>query len=75
MNRTTKERNRKIFAGYSAGKTPDQLAQTHGLGRATVMGIIGIERHRLEVSVDRYYEELRSSLGLEPLVLPKIPAE
>jgi Mor family transcriptional regulator len=68
MKVKTKERNREIFAGYRSGKTARQLAQSYGLARSTVIAILGIERHRLQVSNDRFYEKLRSSLGLQPWV-------
>lgn len=58
-------RNREIFANYQAGRTTKQLAQTYGLTRHTVIAIIGIERHRLEVSIDDFYEEQRVSMGLQ----------
>ena len=57
-------RNREIFANYQAGQTTKQLAQTYGLTRHTVIAIIGTERHRLEVSIDDFYEEQRVSMGL-----------
>jgi hypothetical protein len=65
MKRKTAERDREIFAGYKAGRTPEQLAQTFGLAIGTVTGIIGSERHRREVCIDEFYEVLRSS-GLQP---------
>lgn len=66
--KTTIARNREIFANYQAGKTTKQLAQTYGLTRHTVIAIIGTERHRLEVSIDEFYEVLRVAAGLEPSV-------
>jgi Mor family transcriptional regulator len=70
MRTKTIERNREIFAGYVAGKTMVELAQTYGLVRQTITAIIGIERHRLEVSNDKFYEALRLSSGLRPWVKP-----
>ncbi len=70
MGAKTRARNREIFAGYRAGKTTDQLAQAYGLGRQSIIAIIGIERHRLEVSIDTFYEGQRSALGLQPWVKP-----
>jgi len=66
--KTTIARNREIFANYQAGKTTKQLAQTYGLNRHTVIAIIGIERHRLEVSIDAFYEGQRLSAGLQTWV-------
>jgi Mor family transcriptional regulator len=65
MNTKTKLRNREIFAGYIAGETTQKLAQSYGLARPTIVAIIGNERHQLEVSVDEFYERLRSSSGLQ----------
>jgi hypothetical protein len=62
--KTTITRNREIFANYQAGQTTTQLAQTYGLNRHTVIAIIGIERHRLEVSIDKFYEGQRLSTGI-----------
>jgi Mor family transcriptional regulator len=66
--KTTIARNREIFANHQAGKTTQQLAQTYGLNRHTVIAIIGIERHRLEVSIDEFYEGQRLSTGLQTWV-------
>ena len=66
MRTKTIARNREIFAGYRAGKSTKELAQAYGLASHTVIAIIGIERHRLEVSLDAFYEGLRSSSGLQP---------
>jgi Mor family transcriptional regulator len=62
--KTTIERNREIFANYQAGQTTKHLAQTYGLNRHTVIAIIGTERHRLEVSIDEFYEGQRALTGL-----------
>jgi hypothetical protein len=70
MRTKTIARNREIFAGYRAGKTTEQLALTYGLARPTITAIIVVERHRLEVSVDEFYEALRSSSGLKTWVKP-----
>ena len=63
--KATIARNREIFACYQAGQTTKQLAQTYGLARHTVIAIIGIERHRFEVSIDEFYEGQRVSTGLQ----------
>lgn len=65
--KTTISRNREIFANYQAGKTAEELAQTYGLTRHTVIAIIGTERHRLEVSIDDFYEGQRILTGLQTL--------
>ncbi|MBA2589138.1 MAG: hypothetical protein H0U98_11025 [Alphaproteobacteria bacterium] len=69
MGAKTVERNRKIFADYITGTTTQQLAQTYGLARPTIIAIVGVERHKLEVSADAFYEGLRSS-GLHPWIKP-----
>ena len=58
-------RNREIFAKHQAGQATKQIAQTYGLTRHTVIAIIGIERHRFEVSIDEFYEGQRVSTGLQ----------
>ena len=68
MRTKTVERNREIFAHYRAGKTTEQLAQGYGLAPPTIAAIINVEKHRLEVSNDEFYESLRSSSGLQPWV-------
>jgi Mor family transcriptional regulator len=70
MRIQTKERNREIFACYMIGKKTQQLSQSYGLARPTIVAIISTERHRLEVSVDEFYESLRSSSGLRRWVKP-----
>lgn len=66
--KATIARNREIFAQYQAGQTTAQLAQTYGLNRHTVVAIIGLERHRLEVSNDAFYEGQRLTLGVQAWV-------
>ena len=63
-SRKTTNRNRAILADHLAGKTPSQLAQIHGLTPASIAAIITFERHKLDVSIDGFYEQLRSSLGI-----------
>ncbi|MEO8301501.1 MAG: hypothetical protein ABI608_06900 [Rhizomicrobium sp.] len=57
-------RNRAIFAEHLAGKTAAQLAQDYALTRASVVAIVTFEKHRLDVSADGFYEQLRASLGI-----------
>ncbi len=64
MRTTTTERNREIFASFKAGKSVDELAGLYGLAPTTIGAIIRIEGHKLEVSVDDFYSELRRLLGL-----------
>ena len=55
----TAVRNREIFAAYQQGESPEDLAERYGLSRLTVCEIIRIERHKVAVSVDEFYEEQR----------------
>ena len=66
MKPETAERNRKIFAGFRAGKTVSQLAESYGLAPTTVAGLLHAERHRLEVSVEEFYCCLRRALEPQP---------
>ena len=63
-SRKTTNRNRAILADHLAGKTSFQLAQIHGLTPASIAAIITFERHKLDVSIDGFYEQLRLSLGI-----------
>ena len=65
MRTTTTERNREIFASFQAGKFVTELAEIYDLAPTTVGALIRIERHKLEVSVDDFYCDLRRSLGLQ----------
>jgi Mor family transcriptional regulator len=56
----TTERNREIFAAYQQGKTIGELAELHGLSEITVHQIIRVEGHKVAVSVDSFYQEIRS---------------
>ena len=64
-SRKTEKRNREIFAAYQRGMTPFELAANYGLTRASIVAIICLEQHRLEVSEDAFYQQLRVSLGIE----------
>ncbi len=65
-HRKTTNRNREIFLDFRAGKTPAELAEIYGLSRASIVAIVCVEKHRLEVSEDSFYQQLRASLGVEP---------
>jgi len=65
MRTTTTERNREIFASFQAGKSVSELAEIYGLALTTIGALIRIEGHKLEVSLDDFYCELRRSLGLQ----------
>ena len=66
MRTKTTERNREIFAAFRAGKTVSQLAESYGLARITIASLLNIERHKLAVSVDEFYCDLRRLLGPQP---------
>jgi|GEM_PF-2817975 len=63
MRTPTTERNREIFASFQAGKLVSELAEIYGLAPTTIGALIRIEGHKLEVSLDDFYRELRRSLG------------
>jgi hypothetical protein len=63
-SRKTTNRNRAILADHLAGKTSSQLARIYGLAPASVTAIITFEKHKLDVSLDGFYEQLRLSLGI-----------
>jgi len=65
MRTTTTERNRKIFASFQAGKSVSDLAEFYGLAPTTIGALVRIEGHKLEVSVDDFYCDLRRSVGLQ----------
>ena len=53
-------RNREIFAAYQHGETTGDLARRYGISGQTVGQIIRAERHKIAVSVDAFYTEMRS---------------
>jgi hypothetical protein len=53
-------RNREIFAARQQGESIEELAEHHGLSNITVCEIIRVERHKIAVSVDAFYQEIRS---------------
>ena len=64
--RKTTNRNREIFVDFRSGKTPSELAEIYRLSRASIVAIICVEKHRLEVSEDAFYQQLRLALGVQP---------
>lgn len=73
-HRKTTNRNREIFLDFRSGKTPAELAAIYGLSRASIVAIVCVEKHRLEVSEDVFYQQLRESLGI-PSFTADIAAE
>jgi hypothetical protein len=55
----TGTRNRSIFAAYIAGRAINELAKQYGLTDARIIAILSSERHRIAVSPDPVYCELR----------------
>jgi Mor family transcriptional regulator len=53
-------RSRAIFAAYQRGESIGELARRHRLSEVSVHQIIRGERHKVAVSVDAYYEEMRA---------------
>ena len=53
-------RNREIYAAYQLGEAIGNLAERYELSRLTVDQIIRAERHKIAVSVDAFYERMRS---------------
>ena len=53
-------RNREIFAAYQNGNSAADLANRYGLSTVTIREILRIERHKVAVSADQFYEEMRS---------------
>jgi len=60
MIQKTATRNREIFAAYQTGETIERLTMRYGISGQTVSRIIGIERHKIDVSVDDFYQEMRA---------------
>ena len=56
----TAVRNREIFAAYQQGECVGELAERHRLSEITIHQIIRGERHKVAVSVDAFYREMRS---------------
>jgi Mor family transcriptional regulator len=58
----TAVRNREIFAAHQQGDSIGVLAERHGLSEITVHQIIRGERYKIDVSVDAFYQEMRSQM-------------
>ena len=61
MKRKTADRNREIFATYSAGEIPEEIARTYGLSPVTLRQIILTGMHKRAVSGDAFYAGLRKT--------------
>jgi uncharacterized protein (DUF433 family) len=55
----TADRNREILAAYEFGHSTSQLAAFYGLTAKSVRQILAMERHRLAVSREAFYANLR----------------
>ena len=60
MIQKTSMRNREIFAAYQTGESIEHLTKRYGISGQTVSRIIGIERHKIDVSVDDFYQKMRA---------------
>jgi hypothetical protein len=71
MLRTYKngERNRSILLAYIEGHSIEQLALSHSLATTTIRGIVSVERHRVAVSPEPEYCELRGKIELADWML------
>ena len=58
----TAARNREIFAAFQQGESVGELAERHRLSEITIHQIIRGERHKVAVSVDAFYKEMRSHM-------------
>ena len=56
----TEIRNREIFAAHQRGEPIGDLASRYELSLKTVDQIIRAERHKIAVSIDAFYEHMRS---------------
>ena len=55
----TGQRNRKIFAAHENGESIEKLARRHKLSSETVQHILAAERHKIAVSLEAFYKEIR----------------
>ena len=55
-------RNRSILLAHVEGHSIEQLATWHSLAPVTVRGILSIERHRVDVSPEPEYCDLRDKI-------------
>ena len=58
----TGARNRSTFAAHAAGRTIDELANEYLLTRTRLAAILTSERHRIAVSPDPNYCDLRDRI-------------
>jgi Mor family transcriptional regulator len=56
----TATRNREIFSAHQNGESIEGLARRYGLAVVTVREIIRVEKHKVAVSVEGYYEDQRA---------------
>jgi len=58
--RRTTDRNREMFARFKAGQTVESLGEQYDLSVARVRAVLIDEKHKHEVSVEGFYQALRS---------------
>lgn len=56
----TAVRNREIFIAFQQGESIENLAKRYELVGGTIREIIRIEKHKIAVSADAFYEGLRT---------------
>jgi hypothetical protein len=74
MMKKTATRNREIFSAHRNGESIEDLAKRYGLAELTVRELIRVEKHKVAISIEHFYEELRlreSADGAEALELLK----
>jgi hypothetical protein len=65
----TAMRNRGIFAAYERGESAGDLANRYELFNITVDQIIRCKRHKIAVSGEAFYKEIRSQkLSVQPQI-------
>jgi Mor family transcriptional regulator len=55
------DRNRMMFAAFTAGRSMEQLGKEHALTFERVRAVLTDEKHRRIVSLDPFYRTLRGT--------------
>ena len=58
-NKKTKDRNRQIHTAFEAGRSREELAQDYTLTPQHIRAIINNEKHRRDVSTEKFYKSFR----------------
>ena len=59
LTKKSATRNREIFSAHQNGEFVEDLAKRYGLARFTVGEVLRIEKHKVAVSVEVFYKQLR----------------